>query len=117
MVKIDINERISWEDYFNHSFFNQQWDKIEENINTINLNYIICEYEIKELNKLFQILNCLDEEGTKRLKERYKKKAMKDYKLEIKDNEINNKNCELILNNNKLIFVQNIHLEKKENMN
>ena len=33
---------------------------------------------------------------------------MKDYKLEIKDNEINNKNCELILNNNKLIFVQNI---------
>ena len=42
---------------------------------------------------------------------------MKDYKLEKKDNEINNKNCELILNNNKLIFVQNIHLEKKENMN
>ena len=32
------------EDYFNHSFFYQQLDKIEENINNINLNYIICEY-------------------------------------------------------------------------
>ena len=24
MLKIDINERISWEDYFNHPFFNEE---------------------------------------------------------------------------------------------
>ena len=29
---------------------------------------------------------------------------MKDYKLVIKNNEINNKNCALILNNNKIDF-------------
>ena len=75
MLKIDINKRVSWEDYFKHSFFNQQLDKIEENINNINLNNIICEFEIKELNKLIQILNCLDEESKKRLEERYLKKG------------------------------------------
>ncbi len=80
--------------------------KIEENINMINLNYIICEYDIKkeELNKPIQILNCLNEEGKKILEERYKEAGIKDYKLEINDNEINNMNCELFLNNKKIDF-------------
>ncbi len=60
MLKVNINERISWKDYFNHSFFKQKLGKIKE-------NYIICEYDIKkeELNKPIQILNCLNEEGKK----------------------------------------------------
>ncbi len=41
MLKVNINERISWKDYFNHSFFKQKLGKIEE-------NYIICEYDIEK---------------------------------------------------------------------
>ena len=99
MLKVNINERISWEDYFNHSFFKQPLGKIEE-------NYIICEYDIKkeELNKPIQILNCLNEESKKILDERYKEAGIKDYKLEKNDNEINKMNCELFLNNKKIDF-------------
>ena len=80
--------------------------KIEENINMINLNYIICEYDIKKekLNKPIQILNYLDEDYKKKLEEKYKEIGIKDYKLETNDNEINNMNCELFLNNKKIDF-------------
>ncbi len=56
MLKVNENERISLNEYFNHPFFNIS-----------NLNYIICEYDImeKELNKPIQILNCLDEKKRK----------------------------------------------------
>ncbi len=76
MLKVDINERISWEDYFNHSFFKQQLG-----INNKNLNYSLCEYDIKKekLNKRIQILNCLDEKRKKILEEGYKKAGIKDY--------------------------------------
>jgi hypothetical protein len=71
--------------------------KIEEDINIINLKYIICEYDIKkeELNKPIQILNCLNEDLKNRKEERYKEAGINDYKLEINDDEINKINCEL----------------------
>ena len=61
MLKVNINARIAWENYFNQSFFKQQLGKIEE-------NYIIREYDIKkeELKKPIQILNCLNEEERKK---------------------------------------------------
>ena len=38
MLKINVNERISWDDYFNHSFFKNE--KISnDNLEKISLNY------------------------------------------------------------------------------
>ena len=61
-------------------------------------------------------MNCLNEEGKKILEERYKKDGIKDYKLETNDNEINNMNCELFLNNNKIDFCLENIFKKKENI-
>ena len=63
MLKININERISWEEYFNHPFFELN-------------NYILCEDNInkEDLNKDTQILNYLNEELKERIINVYKKK-------------------------------------------
>ena len=48
MLKININERISWEEYFIHPFF--ELNEFPKPINIMNIkdNYILCEYNIKK---------------------------------------------------------------------
>ena len=46
MLKVNINERISWDEYFNHPFFNQEKDNIQlfkfNNIFIFNSILYIC---------------------------------------------------------------------------
>ena len=60
MLKININERISWEDYFNHPFFNQNSDLFK--FNCEKHSQIINNY-CKECKKNI-CDNCLDEHST-----------------------------------------------------
>ena len=56
MLKIDINERISWEDYFNHPFFKEDLINLncnKHNNNTINYYCKSCKNNICD--------NCLKE--------------------------------------------------------
>ena len=75
MLIIDPNKRISFNDYFNDVFFQQQ-------------NYIICECNInsKDINKLIQILN-YSKENEKEIKENYQlylDKKQIDFSFEFK---------------------------------
>ena len=47
MLKIDINERINWDDYFNHSFFE---------VNKFPKFNILCKIHLKQFN--FYCINC-----------------------------------------------------------
>ena len=53
MLKINVNERISWDDYFNHSFFKNE-EISNDNLEKISLNYpqfnFKCDLHLKNLN-------------------------------------------------------------------
>ena len=102
MLKININERISWEEYFNHPFFELD-------------NYILCEYNIKkeDLNKDIQILNYLNEKTKEEIMNYYKEIGKTDYILEINEDEINSSICDLYLNNERINFSYKYKFEKE----
>ena len=41
MLKINVNERISWEEYFNHSFFNNQFNQLDLPLFNILLVFVL----------------------------------------------------------------------------
>ena len=115
MLKININERISWEEYFNHPFF--KLNEFPKSINIMNIkdNYILCEYNIKneDLNKDIQILNYLNEELKKNFINVYKQIGKTDYILEINKDEINCTIYDLYLNNERINFSYKYKFEKE----
>ncbi len=111
MLKKDFNERISWDDYFNHSFFKKQFPEeikiqgndilltIKEQVNDIHKNNIDInilklgyETQIEKLNSEIKKLK----ENNNQIKEKDEiiKKMKKDLDDKIKEN--NNINRQLI---------------------
>ena len=111
MLKINVNERISWDDYFNHSFFKN--DEISnDNLEKISLNYpqfnFKCNLHLKNLNNYCK--NCNEEI-----------KKLDNLQHEIKNNlniliEISN-NIENIINEIKLIKGNEFIYENDEKNN
>ena len=111
MLKKDLAERISWDDYFNHSFFNKQFPleitnqgndillSIKDQVNdiyknNIDINILKIGYETK-IEKLNSEIKKL-QENNNQLKEKDEiiKKMKKDLDDKIKEN--NNINRQLI---------------------
>ncbi len=103
MIKLNINERISFEEYFEHPFFKQNIRNKEE---SKDKNFIICEHILndKEITHSQFILNCLDYTTKKKLEMSFKEHNRDGFTLDINNNEINSTNCELFLNDKLIDF-------------
>ena len=78
MLKININERISWKDYFNHPFFNQN------NLELFNFN---CEKHLKIIK--YYCIGCKKNICENCLKEHLSHKIIPFYKIGLSEKEIN----------------------------
>ena len=97
MLIINPDERIAFNEYYNDSFFQNN-----------NLNYIICEYLIKQKKENNQILNSYEEVKRKNPYRDWKNIKAIENEKEIKEN------CEIYLNNKRIDFCYEYKFEKED---
>ena len=104
MIKLNANDRISFEEYFEHPFF--KFININKEEESKDNNFIICEHILSktEINKNTYILNYIDYIRKKKLEMRYKELNINDLTFDINNNEINGKNCEMYINDKLIDF-------------